>query len=258
MSHRNQIRRCCWLFLLTAFGAQAGDKRVEDSFMQYDVRNLKTPITQDCAAKHGKYLNALNRKDVGEFQLASISGDSRGGDRWENRGSARSGYTKLRKAYRVPEVELVSQTGEQMGIAEVVNGDKPVLLNFIFVSCTTICPVLSASFASVQELLGEERDDVVMVSITIDPEFDTPDRLLDYSKRFNAGSQWTFLTGKLEDVVAVEKAFDIYRGSKVNHEPITLIRTDKGKPWLRLEGVANANDIVAEYRSLKSGAKTLD
>ncbi|MEJ2590039.1 MAG: SCO family protein [Candidatus Thiodiazotropha sp.] len=258
MNHRNQIRRCCWLFLLTAFGAQAGDKQVEDSFMQYDVSNLKAPITQDCAAKHGKYLNAIKRKDVGEFQLASISDDSRGGDRWGNRGSARSGYTKLRKQYRVPELDLVSQTGDPMDIADVVNGDKPVVLNFIFVSCTTICPVLSASFASVQELLGEERDDVVMLSITIDPEYDTPERLLDYSKRFNAGPQWTFLTGKLEDVVAVEKAFDIYRGSKVNHEPITLIRTDKDKPWLRLEGVANAKDIVAEYRSLKSGAKTLD
>ena len=258
MNLRKQIRHCCWMLLPIMFGAQAGDEQIEGAFMQYDVRNLKTPITQDCAAKHGKYLNALKGNDVGEFQLASISGDSRSRDHWESRGAARSGYTKLRKEYQVPDVELVSQTGERLGIADVVNGDKPVLLNFIFVSCTTICPVLSASFASVQELLGEERDDVVMVSITIDPEYDTPDRLLDYSKRFNAGSQWTFLTGKLEDVVAVEKAFDIYRGSKVNHEPITLIRTDKEKPWVRLEGVANANDIVAEYRSLKSGAKTLD
>lgn len=95
----------------------------------------------------------------------------------------------------------------------------------------------------------------MMVSISIDPEYDTVDRLSAYAKRFEAGPQWEFFTGKLKDVIAVEKAFDIYRGSKMNHEPVTLIRAKSDQPWLRIEGLANANDIVSEYRELVANAK---
>ena len=63
-----------------------------------------------------------------------------------------------------------------------------------------------------------------MISITIDPDYDTPEQLMKYAKKFKAGDQWQFYTGTYNDVVTVEKAFDIFRGSKMNHEPITLIR----------------------------------
>jgi protein SCO1 len=253
MNTRNRVVLCSWSLLLCAFGSNADEIQDRQAYMQYDVRNLKAPITQDCAAKHAKY---LNRQGVAEFRLASISGDKAHGNSFKATAASRDGYAKLRRRYIVPEVDLVTQKGERMRIADVVNGGKPVILNFIFVTCTTICPVLSASFASVQDMLGDEKDDIAMVSITIDPEYDTPDRLLEYSKRFNAGPQWLFLTGKRDDIVAVEKAFDIYRGSKVNHEPITLIRTAADEPWLRLEGIANASDIVAEYHSLLSKGKS--
>lgn len=252
MNAGNRIVFCCWILLPLAFSAGADEIHERRTYMQYDIGNLKTPITQDCAERHAKN---LNRQGGTEFQLATVTGD-KGHGNVRNTAASRDGYTKLRRDYIVPEVDLVTQKGERMRIADVVSGGKPVILNFIFVSCTTICPVLSASFASVQELLGDEKKDVVMLSITIDPEYDTPDRLLEYSKRFDASPQWLFLTGKRNDIIAVEKAFDIYRGSKVNHEPVTLIRTAADKTWLRLEGVVNANDIVAEYHSLLSNGKS--
>lgn len=253
MNARTRIVFCCWIFLPLAFSAGADEIQERQTYMQYDIRNLKTPFTLNCAAKHAKY---LNRQGGAEFQLATITGDKGHGNVRKAAAASRDGYTKLRRDYIVPEVDLVTQKGERMRIADVVSGDKPVILNFIFVSCTTICPVLSSSFAGVQELLGDEKDDIVMLSVTMDPEYDTPDRLLAYSKRFDAGSQWLFLAGKRNDIIAVEKAFDIYRGSKVNHEPITLIHSAADKTWLRLEGVANANDIVAEYHSLISNGKS--
>lgn len=253
MNAITRIVFCCWILLLLVFSAGADEIHERQTYMQYDIRNLKKPITQDCAAKHAKY---LNRQGGLEFHLATIAGDKGHGNVRKAAAASRGGYTKLLRDYIVPDVDLVTQKREHMRIANLVSGDKPVILNFIFVSCTTICPVLSASFASVQELLGDEKDGIVMLSITIDPEYDTPDRLLEYSKRFDAGPQWLFLTGKRNDVIAVEKAFDIYRGSKVNHEPITLIRTAADKTWLRLEGVANANDIVSEYHSLLSKGKS--
>jgi protein SCO1/2 len=89
-----------------------------------------------------------------------------------------------------------------------------------------------------------------MISISIDPTFDTPEKLRDYAARFDAGPQWQFLTGELEDVVAVEKAFNAFRGAKMNHEPLTLIRVKEDDAWLRIDGIASANEILTEYRNL--------
>ena len=63
-----------------------------------------------------------------------------------------------------------------------------------------------------------------MVSISIDPEYDTPEALNAYARRFDAGPQWEFLTGSLDDSIAVQKAFDADRGDKMNHAPLTLFR----------------------------------
>ena len=83
---------------------------------------------------------------------------------------------------------------------------------------------MSATFAQVQRELGEDSNEVLMVSVSIDPEQDTPAELAAYAERFHAGPQWTFLTGSLEDSIAVQTAFDAYRGDKMNHTPLTLLR----------------------------------
>jgi protein SCO1/2 len=58
------------------------------------------------------------------------------------------------------------------------------------------------------------------------------------------------VTGSSEASVAVQRAFDVYRGDKMSHDPVTLIRAAPGKPWVRLEGFAAANDLIREYRRL--------
>jgi protein SCO1/2 len=125
-------------------------------------------------------------------------------------------------------------------------------LNFIFTTCTTICPVLSASFSQLQEALGTEADEVRMVSISIDPEYDSPDRLREYAKRFHAGESWLFYTGNLSDIVTVQKAFDVYRGDKMNHPPVSFMRGRPDSPWIRFEGFASIEDLMHEYRTLVS------
>jgi protein SCO1/2 len=184
---------------------------------------------------HGRFLAAINSKTQG----AALGGKS-------------NTYSTLKEEYKIPDVVLTSEKGRKMSIREVLESDKPVMLNFIFTTCTTICPVLSASFSQVQDAMGSEVEDVTMVSISIDPEYDTVEKLSAYAQRFEAGEQWQFFTGQLEDIIAVERAFDIFRGSKMNHEPVTLIRASKDQSWLRIDGLANAGDIVSEYRNLLS------
>lgn len=162
----------------------------------------------------------------------------------------RKAYTRTEHDYDLPDLSVVAMDGTRTTLLEALNSGKPVMVNFVFTTCTTICPVMSASFSNVQEKLGEESDKVRMVSVSIDPEHDTPERLREYAMRFGAGPQWQFLTGDLDDIIAIQKAFDVYRGSKMNHEPTTLLRRADGGPWVRLDGLASAAAIVDEYGQL--------
>jgi protein SCO1/2 len=105
-------------------------------------------------------------------------------------------------------------------------------------------------FAQVQERLGSALDKVHMVSVSIDPEYDTPQRLLAYAKEYRAGPQWDFYTGTNDASVIVRKAFDAYRGDKMNHSPLTLMRAAGSGNWLRLDGFASAESIVREFRTM--------
>jgi protein SCO1/2 len=159
-------------------------------------------------------------------------------------------YSRSLHDYQLPDVELVNMAAEKTSLLDEVNCGKPVMVNFIFTTCTTICPVMSATFAQVQSELGAESDALRMISFSIDPEQDTPERLREYAGLFKAGPQWQFLTGSLADSVAVQKAFDVYRGNKMNHEPTTLMKAADSDTWVRIDGLAKAADIVAEYHRL--------
>ena len=160
------------------------------------------------------------------------------------------GFERSQESYSIPAVTLVNQNGEKVLLAELLDADRPVMLNFIFTSCTAICPAMSATFARVQAELGSDSEKLRMVSISIDPEHDTPEALNAYASRFKAGPQWEFLTGRLEDTVAVQRAFDADRGDKMNHAPLTLLRATPDSQWIRYDGFANATDLVNECRSM--------
>jgi len=158
-----------------------------------------------------------------------------------------TGYTRSVHTYEIPQLYLIDMDNNKVSLTEALAGEGPVMLNFIFTTCTTICPVLSATFSQVQRELGTEAKNVRMISVTIDPEQDTPERLKKYATRFKAKPGWVFLTGDLADIIATQEAFDAYRGDKMNHEPLTFLRLTPDDPWTRLEGFASASEVIAEY-----------
>lgn len=166
-----------------------------------------------------------------------------------------AGYSRALASYAVPDVSLLGQDGETVRVASLLESETPVMMNFIFTSCTTICPVQTATFSAVQERLAQEQFEVQMVSISIDPSYDTPSRLAEYAERHGAAEPWRFLTGEPENVRRVELAFDAYRGDKMSHRPLTFLRGRPDAPWLRLEGFPTSADLVREYQLLAgSGA----
>jgi protein SCO1 len=161
------------------------------------------------------------------------------------------GYTRSVASYKTPDVKLVDANEKEVSLHDSLEGSEPVMLNFIFTTCSTICPVMSATFSQVQAKLGSKRK-IRIISISIDPEHDTPSKLKEYAKRFEAGPQWSMLTGSIENSIAVQRAFEIYRGDKMNHEPVTFMRKGPQQPWVRINGFISADDLLREYDKIAS------
>jgi len=155
-------------------------------------------------------------------------------------------FTRSEVAVEVPDVTLIDQHGREVGFRQAMLGDKPVFVEFIFATCTTICPVLSAGFASVQRKLGDDREEVLLVSLTIDPEHDGPEELRQYLDRYGAKSGWDFYTGTRKDIDQVMRSFDAYVPDKMSHRPLTLIHAPGSDSWVRIDGFAGSRDLMEE------------
>ena len=167
------------------------------------------------------------------------------------RGEGGASYRRTVTRYEVPDVALVNQDGARVRLPNALAADKPVVLSFFFSTCTTVCPILSASSSALLKTLGAESSEVRVVSIATDPDHDTPEVLRSYRKRFDAGPEWELLTGSREDIDRVLRAFHAYSGNKATHRPLTLLRAPGGDSWVRIDGLIRNSDLVAEYRGLR-------
>lgn len=152
--------------------------------------------------------------------------------------------------YTVPDVKLVRDDGKSVSLGEEINDGRPVVMAFIYTTCTTVCPVTSQTLSELQSKLGAARDRVHLVSISIDPEHDTPAKLREYAQKFGAGPAWQHYTGTLAASRATQQAFDVYRGNKMDHAAVTLVRTKQGAQWVRLDGFATSDQLLAELPAL--------
>ena len=158
-------------------------------------------------------------------------------------------YAATTETYAIPDVDLIDQSGTSVSLRALLDADQPIALNFIFTTCTTICPVMTATFAQMRRELGDAGDQLRLVSISIDPEYDRPDKLMAYSKQFRTGPGWDFLTGDSNDIMQVLSSFDSYAGSKMNHQPITLLKSPGSSSWTRIDGLASGKDLANEVRT---------
>ena len=158
--------------------------------------------------------------------------------------------TRTEHDYFVPDVVLRDSEGKTVALRPLTETNQPVMLDFIYTSCTAICPLLSETFAQVQRELGADAAGLRMLSISIDPEYDTPKVLRAYAQTYHAGPQWRFLTGNPKDIKEVQQAFDAYRANKMDHAAIVFLRSSQGKPWIRFDGLVDPATLVREYRAM--------
>ncbi|MES2295481.1 MAG: SCO family protein [Pseudomonadota bacterium] len=170
-------------------------------------------------------------------------------------------YTRSLHDYRVPEVSLIDQFGKRLRLKSLLEAGDPVLLQFVFTSCTTVCPVQAAVFSNAQPALAELGRPYQMVSISIDPEQDAPGQLLEFANKFKAGAQWRFLTGARQDVAQVLKAFGatLPANNKMFHQPYTFLHAGSGSQWVKLDGMLSLAELAAECKTAfaPTGAQTV-
>jgi cytochrome oxidase Cu insertion factor (SCO1/SenC/PrrC family) len=144
-----------------------------------------------------------------------------------------------------PDTTVLDQNGKRLSFyTDLVKG-KTVAINFIFTTCTTICPPMTATFRRVQkELEGRTERDVNLISVSVDPVTDVPERLQAFAAKFNAGPGWTFVTGAKPDMDQLLKSLGVGVGDKNDHTSLVLIGNEKTGHWTRVYGLAPASVLA--------------
>lgn len=143
------------------------------------------------------------------------------------------------------DVELINQDGQKMRFYSDVLKNKVVIINSFFTTCTSVCPPMNRNFEKVQEALGDRLGkEAFLVSISVDPETDTPPRLKEYSRRFHARNGWIFLTGKKENVDWALYKLGQYVETKGDHTTIIIIGNEPKGLWKKAFGLANPDELV--------------
>lgn len=161
--------------------------------------------------------------------------------------AAASGAVVGAADYPVPDLVLLDQDGRRVRLRELLAGNAPVVVNFIYTSCSTLCPVMTATLLQLQRELAADPVQPRYVSLSIDPDYDNSRVLRAYARRMQA--DWTFLTGPRDDVQAALEAFGAWRGNKANHFALTLMRRPGEARWMRVEGLSSATELAALWRA---------
>ena len=161
------------------------------------------------------------------------------------------------KAPVIPDVMVLDQDNRQLHFySDLVQGRK-VAINFIFTTCTTICPPLTANFARIQKMMRARGEmDLHLISISVDPENDTPERLKSYATLFHAQPGWTFVTGNRADLERIWKAFNINLAAKQDHPPTVAIGNESLHQWVYASGLTTASKLMGAITSVLGDGKS--
>src|SRR5215510_11919496 len=197
-------------------------------------------------------LGCLNRLRLGLLFLLLLPVDLYAQVPGAPRGISPTSATPNKKA---PEFALLNQEGNRFESAKLHG--KVVVLNFIFTTCTDVCPLFTANLAQLQRTLKNERaGSLFLISITTDPEVDSPKVLKAYAQRYGADfNNWAFLTGTEEQLKAVWKGLDIRVIRKgrglVQHTSLTTILDRQGLRRFNHFGEKwQTKDVLADISTL--------
>lgn len=154
----------------------------------------------------------------------------------------------------IPDVEVLDQDGKTIHFYSDLIKGKTVVINFVFTTCTTICPPLAATFQRVQKEMGDKVGrDVHFISISVDPLTDTPERLKAWGDKFKAGPGWTFVTGNKQEIGQLLNALGASVARREDHSPTVLVGNDLKGVWARTYGLARTSQMIGLILNVMDG-----
>ena len=146
---------------------------------------------------------------------------------------------------------LVDQDGRELRLYSDLMAGRVVLIHAGFVDCKTDCPLTASILQKVQEHLGSRLGpDARILSITLDPEHDTPARLKEHASKLEARPGWHFLTGKPEEVEAVLGKLGLTAPDRDKHKPLFLVGNVPTGLWKKVFPLADTGELLAVVDSV--------
>jgi cytochrome oxidase Cu insertion factor (SCO1/SenC/PrrC family) len=145
---------------------------------------------------------------------------------------------------RIPDVRVYDQNSKQLNFYRDLVKGRTVAINFIFTTCTGVCPPMSATFRKVQQNLPAMTPPIQLISISVDPVTDTPERMREFAAKFHAGPGWTFVTGDKNEIDLLLQALGVAVANKNDHTPMILIGNEITDHWTRAYGLSSPTTLV--------------
>lgn len=150
-----------------------------------------------------------------------------------------------------PNLPVVTQDGKTLKFYDDVIKGKIVVVSFIYTNCPDICPLTTARIAQVEDKLGElVGRDIFLVSMTVDPERDTPEQLKQFAQSFGAGPGWLFLTGRPEDMRIINTRLGDRSRTFSEHRNEIILGNDATGEWARNSAFGDLDRLIMDIRSL--------
>jgi protein SCO1/2 len=160
---------------------------------------------------------------------------------------------------QIPDLELVDQDGRAVRFVSDVVKDRVAVIDTVFTTCTTICPVMGVNYGRLAKTLKERLGhEVVMVSLSVDPANDTPARLKEWSAKFYTGPGWVLLTGPKSQVDTLLKALGLFTPERQDHQSSILIGNRSGG-WIRASALSSPDKwvkVIDSFEPAKPGPQT--
>lgn len=162
---------------------------------------------------------------------------------------------------QLADVQTFDQDEHPLNFAKEVIGDRIVVINFIYTNCKTLCPISSALFARLQELFRSKnlKETTRLISITLDPLYDTPSRLKRYAGQYDAGDQWLWITGGQDNIAAVTRGLGASNDNFRDHDSLIIVGDARTSRWRAFNALPEPEMLLAEVErlaSLRSGQIT--
>jgi protein SCO1 len=150
----------------------------------------------------------------------------------------------------LPDADLLRSDGRPVRLKADVIRDRLVLLNFVFATCSSLCPPQSAVMADVQSRWQDRLGrDIVLASLSLDPLNDDPPRLAQFARGFAPGAHWWWLTGAPRTVFRLLEGLGAGTGGDpASHAPVLLAGRSGRGDWQRLVGLPARDQIDAAIR----------